>query len=302
MNPVTARVGEVSGRSGGLALVGDFLGLAKLRLSSLVMLSVTAGILWAPGTMTPEDALTALGLIFLGVASGAMLNCYMEREVDKLMERTMDRALPAGRVRPQLALGTGLTLALVSFLGLYFLVNPLTAILLGLALISYLLLYTPLKTKTPLALWPGALAGALPPLMGFSVAGHILDARALCLFLILFFWQIPHFLAISLYREEEYGRAGIIVYPHRMDFAWVHLFILLMMPPLGLASTLIFLWAGASLDFFLISLVINALFITTALSGFSVRNNGAAQRQWAKRLFQVSLFYLPLILGTVILL
>jgi protoheme IX farnesyltransferase len=187
----------------------DLLSLTKPRLSGLV-LATTAGGMWlAQGELPMAQSLVTLLATAGTVGAANTLNCYIERRSDRFMARTRNRPLPSGRMEPAVALWFGLSLAAVSLPALALGANPLTALLGLVAFLSYVLIYTPLKSRTSAAMLVGAVPGALPPLMGWtSVTGQV-DTGGFVLFSILFLWQIPHFLAISLFRKEEYAAAGL---------------------------------------------------------------------------------------------
>ncbi len=187
----------------------DLLSLTKPRLSSLV-LATTAGGMWlAPGELSLARVLVTLLATAGTVGAANALNCYLERQSDRFMARTQKRPLPSGRMEPALALGFGLSLAGVSLPALALGANLLTAALGLVALLSYVLVYTPLKSRTSAAMLVGAVPGALPPLMGWTAVTGQVDRAGFVLFSILFLWQIPHFLAIALFRKEEYAAAGL---------------------------------------------------------------------------------------------
>jgi protoheme IX farnesyltransferase len=145
------------------------------------------------------------------VGSANTLNCWYERETDGLMLRTRNRPLPAGRLDPWTALALGILSGVFAIPILAIAINPLTALLGAIAHATYVLVYTPLKKISPWALEVGAIPGAIPPLMGWTAATGTLSLPGWFLFGILFFWQIPHFLAIAIYLEEDYRRGGLKV-------------------------------------------------------------------------------------------
>jgi protoheme IX farnesyltransferase len=193
--------------------VGDLMALTKPRVMGLVLCTMSAGMLLAPGSLPTGSALLSiLGTAGIVGACGC-LNMYMERSLDARMDRTRSRPLPSGRVKPQNALRLGCLLLVASFPVLYAASNPITGTLGAFAVLIYLGGYTPLKTRTHLALFVGAIAGATPVLMGTtSIAGQI-DRTGLTLFVILYSWQLQHFLSISLRYEDDYRKAGILAYP-----------------------------------------------------------------------------------------
>ena len=179
------------------------LDLIKVRLTSLVLLTTLVG--FYIGERGRVDYLLLLHTI-LGtalVASGASaLNQFLERDYDALMRRTRSRPLPSGRLQPETVLLFGVVTASLGMIYLALTVNLLTSALSVLTLASYVLVYTPLKRITTLNTVVGAIPGALPPLMGWTAARGQVTIEGWSLFAILFFWQLPHFLAIAwLYRE-----------------------------------------------------------------------------------------------------
>ena len=199
-----------------VAVARDVVALAKPRLATLVVCTAAGGMWLAPGR---RDALRAAALLLgtaLVVGAANALNCWLERDVDGRMRRTWDRPLPAGRLDPRVALALGLGLPAVALPALGWFTNGLTATLAALALFTYVVVYTPLKQRSPLALFVGAVPGAIPPLMGWTAVTGTLDAGGLALFALLFAWQLPHFLAVSVYLQEDYARGGLRV------FALVH--------------------------------------------------------------------------------
>jgi heme o synthase len=189
----------------------DLLALTKPRITTIVLATGGAGMALAPGTIDRPQLLLSLVGTVLVVSAANALNMWWEREIDGKMRRTAQRPLPSGRMGDSAALLFGLLLGAVS-VPMLFAVNAATGALGLLALVSYVAIYTPLKQHSPFALQVGAVPGAIPPLLGWtSVTGH-LDTSGLVLFAIMFLWQIPHFVAISLFRAEDYARAGLKVH------------------------------------------------------------------------------------------
>jgi protoheme IX farnesyltransferase len=192
----------------------DLVALAKPRITAMVLFTTAGGLWLAPSPVSrPTTLFTLLGTML--VVSGAnALNMVWERDIDRLMKRTKDRPLPAGRMAPKVALWFGLVTSVASLPILAFGVNATTAVLAALANLLYVLAYTPLKQRSHWALQVGAVPGAIPPLLGWTAATGKVEAGGLVLFAILFLWQIPHFHAIALFRKLEYGRAGLKVMPN----------------------------------------------------------------------------------------
>lgn len=197
-----------------LTRAGDYLQLMRPRLALLALVTVGAGWLRAAdgdtnrGSLVP--ALIGVALLFAGASA---LNQLLERQSDALMPRTANRPLPAGRFQPWTVLVLGCAFSAGGLAVLLAARQPLAAGLGAFALIAYVFVYTPLKSLTTLNTLIGAVPGAVPPLIGWAAARGRLDAGALALFLIVFLWQVPHFLAIAWIYRDEYGRAGLHVLP-----------------------------------------------------------------------------------------
>ena len=266
----------------------DLVALTKPRLSSLVLFTAGGG-LWLSGGDPAWTTATAAVLGTTLVVGGAnVLNCYLERDADRKMDRTRTRPLPDGRMHPALALGFGLLLSLVSVPMLTVLTTPVAGLLAAVALILYVLVYTPMKRRSSLSTLVGAIPGALPPLIGWTAATGRVDVGGLILFSILFLWQIPHSLAIGIYRGPEYAEAGLKVFPneHGLEAARRQAFLytipLVAMPlaliPLGLAG-----WCTA-----VIGGGLGVWFLGLAWQGLRQKGEG----KWARRFFFASLIYL----------
>ena len=192
----------------------DYVTLTKPEVNLLILMTTSAGYYLAAHGPLKISGLVNTLLGTLLVASGtATLNQWMERVWDGQMRRTASRPLPAGRVGAGEALGFGLLLSIVGGLYLALAVNGLSAILALSTLLSYLLVYTPLKRKTPLCTLLGAFPGAMPTLIGWAGASGKIEGQAWFLFAILFLWQFPHFLAIALMYREDYAQAGYKMLP-----------------------------------------------------------------------------------------
>ena len=280
-----------------LAVARDVVALTKPRLSALVLCTTAGGLWLAPGHRDGFSAAVLLVGTALVVGAANALNNFLERDVDVLMRRTRDRPLPAGRLDPSVALAVGLLLPSVALPALALFTNGLTATLAALALFTYVVLYTPLKQKSSLALLVGAVPGAIPPLMGWTaVTGH-LDAGGLALSALLFCWQLPHFLAISMYLKEDYARGGLqvfaLVHGDRAARSCAAATSLLLIPvsltllPLGLAGPVY--GVAASL-------------LGGALAGYGLTGlwqRGAAHR-WARNFFLLTLVYLTLLFAALL--
>lgn len=281
--------------------VRDLARLTKPRITLIVIATCAAGMAIAPVRIPALVALLALAGTTLIVASANVLNMWWERETDGLMARTRNRPLPAGRLPPDVALVYGLALG-ASSIPMLMAVNTLTAALGVLALATYVLAYTPLKRHTSLALLVGAIPGAMPPLMGWtSATGSLVTASAprmggLLLFLLLFVWQLPHFIAISLFRAEDYARAGLKVVPvergERAAKGQIAFYtVVLVAVSLAIAAAGI---AGTA--YALVSIALGAMFLVLAGYGLRARTGTG----WAKGVFAYSVVYLTVLLGILV--
>ncbi len=266
----------------------DFLQLTKPRLS-LEVLFTTAGGMWLSG----EDLSATRWLVTMLATAGVIgaantFNCYLERDSDRFMARTAKRPLPGQRMDPKVALAFGFILALVSLPALAVGSNLLTAVLGLTALLSYVLVYTPMKARTHWAMLVGAVPGALPPLMGWTAATGKVSAPGLALFAILFFWQLPHFIAIALFRKDEYQRAGLTSLPLQKGDAtarrWAVIYLACLLP----VSVLPYVFHAAGLLYLVVALGLGAWFAAVGVRGWWF----GLDAKWARRFFFVSLVYL----------
>jgi heme o synthase len=197
-----------------VAGVGDYIELMKPRVMSLVVFTALVGLLVAPGHIHPVIGFAALLCITVGAGAAGALNMWYDADIDARMSRTAGRPIPRGRITPGEAAGFGITLAVFSVVALGLLINLLAAALLAFTIFFYVAIYTVwLKRSTPQNIVIGGAAGALPPMIGWAAASGTLAVEPVLLFLIIFFWTPPHFWALSLYRVEDYVRAGIPMLP-----------------------------------------------------------------------------------------
>jgi protoheme IX farnesyltransferase len=274
--------------------IRDYVELTKPRIVAMVLVTTGIGFyLGGEGLAFPARLIAVLAGIALTAGGAAVLNNYLERDADALMERTRHRALPRGVIVPAHALGFGVLLVLGGVALLAWRVNLLTAFLALLAAFLYVLVYTPLKRVTWLNTTIGAIPGAIPPLCGWAAATGNLSAGAWALFLILFIWQHPHFYAIAWLWREDYRKAGFQMLPvvdetGRRTFRQIAGFSALLLAAslwpaiLGLAGRLY---------------VTSALVLGLMLFGFSARLLVLPSAVGARRLFFSSLVYLPVLCG-----
>jgi heme o synthase len=281
--------------------LNDLMDLFKPKLTILVVVTLLVGVLLAPIQMNIIYLFVSLIAIWLQAAGSLSLNCYLERDADKLMERTKDRPLPAGRLAPSVAWNWGWGLIIVGTIILFFTSNMLTAFLGLFSAISYLYLYTPMKMKTPYALYVGAVPGALPTLMGWTTVTNSVTGPGIYLFGILFLWQIPHFMAISLYRKNEYGMAHFLTFAQTHSFKFLRINILIYSLILMLFGMIPYFAGWRGEGYFIASMMISVILVFFALAGYrkSVEKNPYF---FARSYFWATLFYLPLVLGVLLIL
>jgi heme o synthase len=200
------------------ATIPDFLALTKPEVNFLIIIATLTGFyLGYPGDLHNFPIERMLNALFgtLLVASGTgTLNQYLEHRFDAQMRRTSRRPIAAGRIRPRSAAWFGMSLSILGPVYLLAAVNALASALAIFTAASYLLIYTPLKRKTPLCTLVGAVPGAMPPLIGWAAAsGSVASVRAWLLYAVLFLWQFPHFMAIARMYREDYARAGYLIFP-----------------------------------------------------------------------------------------
>ena len=269
-----------------------FLTLIKVRITALVTLTAMAGYGLAPDPQWGASFVSlALGVFFI-TAGASAVNMFMERRTDALMNRTRMRPLPLNILTPQAALALG---AIASILGLLVLL-PLGLLPTGIAALSwilYILVYTPLKAKTSLNTVIGAIPGALPPLIGWTATGAPLSMLAFVPFLMMFVWQVPHFLALAWMYRDDYEMGGLQMLTvedkeggivGRQAVLWAVCLIPITAAPL--------LGGKGSLPGTLLGIALSLVFI-----GFAARFALNRNRKTAASLFGVSLLYLPIAFG-----
>ncbi len=277
--------------------LADFFIVAKPGVSIMVVLSALAGYVMAAGrVIEPGHLLLTLLGTALAAGGAAALNQVVEYQLDAKMKRTMFRPVAVGRLSPDLGLAAGVILTCLGLATLVLQGDLLAGVVCAATTASYVFVYTPLKTRTSLCTVIGAVPGALPPLIGWAAAQHALPAPAWVLFSILFFWQIPHFLAIAWKYREDYARGGFLMLPviepgggstgrQAVVYAAGLLVASLMPLPMGMAGPVYFV--GAFLA--------GALFFAAAVRFAILRTDRSA-----RSLFLGSLAYLPVVLGLLV--
>ena len=279
------------------SVLADYLALIKSRLLLLVLISVCMGFFISVIEETSFISLiwTLIGVYCVGGGANT-LNQWIEIDSDILMVRTQNRPLPSKRITPRSALLFGLALSLAGFIIIALLVNALTLLISFLSWLSYLIIYTPLKKRTPLNTWIGAVPGSLPAVLGCTAASGKVSEPAFIIFLILYVWQMPHFFAISWVYRQDYLKGGFKMLSWNDDLGTTtsrHIFIhsLLLLP---VSSSLFFL-GHSGLVYFLIAITISLIFIF-----YSVLFYKSPTIKTAKQVFYFSIIYLPILFVAII--
>lgn len=277
-------------------VMSDIIALTKPRITFMAVLVAAAGLMHAGPSHKIIEALSSLLAVACLVSGSSAFNMYLERVQDKKMLRTMNRPLPAGRISAWWAVAVGGVCSFLACFLLYAASNTLTLFLGIMALVVYVFCYTPLKQKTWLSLIVGSIPGAMPVVLGYISLANVIDERALALFSWAFLWQIPHFIAISLFREKEYMNAGFPVLSARYgEYAakWILL----------ISSWLLVLSTGALYYSGIISLMSLGICVGLGCFFLFVCHRGAftsPTHQWAYGAFKASLFYQGLLFAILI--
>jgi heme o synthase len=284
--------------AGAPSLVSDYLALLKLRIASFVGLSAFVGGLLGAGPEVPVvHILEASVWITLAAGAASVFNQIYERDTDRLMVRTRNRPLPAGRIAPREAMVYASVIAVVSIAALALRFNALSAVLAFTTLVSYVALYTPLKRVSTLNTVVGAFPGAAPPLLGYAALAGGVGVWAWALFAIVYVWQFPHFMSIAWLYREDYARAGLRMLPsarggERVAGRAAMTYSLILVP----VSLFPAMWGHAGLVF-----TIGAVALGVAYVAASLRFAWRQDRGSARVLLFTSLAYLPLVLALVLL-
>jgi protoheme IX farnesyltransferase len=273
----------------------DLIALVKPRIMVMALLTAAGATSLAPGTASGTVTLWLLVGTALIVGSANTLNMWLERDVDCLMARTKDRPLPQGRLEALTALRFGAVQGALALPALA-MVNLVTAALGLLALLLYVGVYTPMKQRSHWATWVGAIPGAMPALMGWTAATGRIDLSGLAVFGVLFFWQVPHFHAIAMYRQRDYDAAGLKTLPGSCGlvaarrqigiYLVVQVALSLALVPLGIAGWL----------YGITAIALGALVLVQGVPGL---RSGTAR--WARGVFLTSIIYLPILFAVMVL-
>lgn len=268
----------------------DFWQLLKPRVMSLVVFSGFAGMWVAPDMGDVHPFLLAVGMLCLAVNAGSAgaMNMWYDRDIDAIMNRTKDRPIPAGRVKPEEAMGFAMVLQIISVMVMGLALNWMAAGLLAFASFFYMVIYTMwLKRSTPQNIVIGGAAGAFPPMIGWAMVSGDVTLYPILLFAMIFFWTPPHFWALSLFANEDYKRAGVPMLPvvsgARVTKIQMLIYTLILLP----ITVAPYVLGYASLLYGVIASVLSLFFVFT-----SVRVLMSDDLKNAKQMFGYSVFYL----------
>jgi protoheme IX farnesyltransferase len=282
----------------GSATWRDYYEIGKPKVVALIVFTAIVGMFLAVPGMPPLDAFI-YGSIGIGLAasSAAAINHVVDRRFDEKMARTMKRPIPTGHLTARQALAYAGAIGVASMLILWFLVNPLTAMLTFASLIGYAVLYTVwLKHVTPQNIVIGGAAGAAPPVLGWTAITGSVDPYALLLFLIIFAWTPPHFWALAIARRDDYAKAGIPMLPVAYGIAFTRLHILLYTILLVIATLLPYLTGMSGLLYLAVAVILGVIFTRYALR--LRRDDAPAHLPMA--VFRYSITYLMLLFAALL--
>lgn len=235
------------------------------------------------------STLTGMGLI---MASGCVVNNYIDRDIDRLMERTKNRVSVTGEISPAAMLFYALGLLIVGVVILYYLTNALTLLMAILGFVFYVVIYSLwLKRKNGLGTIMGGISGAMPPVVGYVAASNRIDIGMLILFLILFFWQLPHFYAIAIYRGSDYKNAAIPVLPLRRGVAYTRMMMVIYIIAFSISVVLPSLFGYMGYVYFGFALAMSLIWLAVGIFSFNHEQVNA----WARKMFLLSIVAIMLI-------
>lgn len=273
--------------------VSDLIALVKPNIMVMSLLTAAGAVSLASHDVPTVKILWLLVGTALIVGAANTLNMFLERDIDCLMTRTKNRPLPTGRLEASTALAFGAVLGALALPALA-MVNLVTAALGLVALIMYVGVYTPMKQRSHWATWVGAVPGAMPALMGWTCATGRIDLAGLAVFGVLFFWQIPHFHAIALYRQRDYDAAGLKTLPGSRGAAAAHREIAIYLVVQVLVSLSVVALGVAGSVYLATACVLGAMVLWQGL-------RGDATTKWARGVFLASIVYLPVLFAVMVL-
>ncbi len=277
-----------------------FFNLMKPRVMSLVIFTCAVGLLIAPEKINFSDAIFSLMAVALGSGAAGALNMWYESDLDSLMSRTCLRPIPTGKLSKNQALVFGIASSIISVIALYIFSNLIAATVLAVTILFYVFVYTIwLKRKTPQNIVIGGASGALPPIIGWSIATSSISLEPIILFLIIFVWTPSHFWALSLYKSEDYRKAKIPMLPITSGVKAtkfnIFIYALILFP---IAISPYFLkFSGVTYLIFATALSCYYIFISYRLLR---EKNSITEKKLATKLFGYSILYLFMIFTLVL--
>jgi protoheme IX farnesyltransferase len=276
---------------------GDYWALLKPRVMSLVVFTGFAGLWVAPGHINPVIAAVAILCIAVGAGASGAINMWYDRDIDAVMNRTLGRPLPAGRMQPNEALSFGVILAAGSVLLMGLAVNIAAGLLLAGTIGFYIFIYTMwLKRRTPQNIVIGGAAGAFPPMVGWTAVTGDIGLPSVMLFALIFFWTPPHFWALALFRSGDYQKAGVPMMPvvaGARETKKQMLVYTVVLWPIAVAP---YFMGIAGAVYLALAAVLSACFTAFSVAVWFDRTD-----KWPKRMFAFSILYLSLLFALLIL-
>jgi protoheme IX farnesyltransferase len=273
-----------------------YLELGKPNLSALVVITGITGYYVATPHLVSWLFFHFVSGLFLTALGACAINMVIERDIDAKMQRTAGRPIPSGRVSVRGAIIFTWTTFILGFAQLAYFVNHTTAALALLTLVTYAWAYTPLKKMGPVSTWVGAIPGAIPPLMGWTAVRNSFEAPGLILFAILFFWQLPHFLALAWMYREDYKRVGYKMLPGKENSIKIAGLEMTLCCLALIKVSILLTMNGAAGGLYMISaVVLGGFFLAFALRVIYLQTIRSA-----RHLFLASIIYLPLLLTAIV--
>jgi len=280
-----------------LMLLQDFFLLCKPKVVIVMLTTAWVGMSLATPNKIPISIfiLGTIGIAF-SASAAAVINHLVDRHIDAKMQRTRHRPIASGRINALTALLFSLTLGILGIFVLFFFVNPLTAILTFLTVLGYAVLYTLfLKHKTPQNIVIGGLAGAMPPLLGWTTVSGELNAYAWVLVLIIFTWTPPHFWALAIYRRKDYQNANIPMLPVTHGVRFTKLCVVLYTILLFLTSLLPYLTQMSGTYYFIAALFLGVAFLIQTLVLYKTNKDEVALKTFSFSILYLLLLFIALL-------
>jgi protoheme IX farnesyltransferase len=274
-------------------LIKHFFSLTKPGIIFGNLITAAAGFfLAAKGNVNPWLFLATLVGITLVIASGCIVNNYIDQDIDKLMQRTRNRVLVLGLISGKAALSYAVILGLLGLLILYVYTNILAVIIACIGLFVYIVLYSLwLKRNSIYGTLIGSISGSVPPLIGYCAVTSRIDGGAILLFFMLSLWQMPHSFAIAIFRLMDYKSANVAVLPVKKSIYFTKLSMLLYLIAFFIVSLLLTVWGYTGIIYFIVALVTGVWWLIIAISGFKALDN----KIWARKMFVFSILAIAIL-------